>query len=470
MAPAGQTGAGTDRKRRRNKNKMKKQVLCVSLAVSLAAAMGAYGAVPVAETELSYKGNLSICLYTASEDAEDYGGCDTANAVIEEWNEIHPDITIEKNIFTEDEYDQQITALAEENALPDIFLFSGVNTSDWAEKGLILDLTDYIRKSPYNNDYEGTYFIPFRADGKAYGYPALTCSTGTVVIYDKALWQEAGFESFPGTWKEVLTAAEYFNRQGIDTIAFGNADLQQAERSFFSVLGDRYTGSDWFRSLVENNGAAFTDSSFIKALDELQYLFTEEKIFNDDFNVVTNEQAREFYITGNAAAYIGSSSDEVYIWEALKEADPEKFENMGFASLPQPIDASKSPTSQNMTLAYAFAVNPAISEDPDKLEAAVDLVQEATGPAFSSLAAENYALSGLTAPGDADISSFDRITQDFFKWSYIETEKCPTYDTYIDSNIWLTLAEDLKTLLSGELAPEEAAYDVQAVYKPDTLQ
>ena len=445
---------------------MKKQIICVSLAASMAAAMGVYGAVPVAETELSYKGNISICMYTVPEDAEDFGGCDAANAVIEEWNEAHPDIALEKNIFTEDEYDREIAALAEENALPDIFLLSGINTEDWAEKELILDLTDYIRKSPYNSDYEGTYFIPFRADGKAYGYPALTCSTGTVVIYDKALWQEAGFENFPGTWKDVLTAAEYFNQQGIDTIAFGNADPYMAVRSFFSVLGNRYTGSDWFRSLVEHGGAAFTGGDFIKALDEMKYLFTEEKIFNDDFGMVTNEQAREFYITGNAAAYIGSSSDEAYVWEALQEVDPEKYENMGFASLPQPINAAKAPTSQNMSLDYAFAVNPAVADDPDKLAAAVDLVQEATGPAFSSLAAERYALSGLTAPGDADLSSFDRITQDFFKWSYIDTEKCPTYDTYIDSNIWRTLAADLQALLSGRLTPEEAASDVQAVYKP----
>ena len=32
----------------------------------------------------------------------------------------------------------------------------------------------------------------------------------------------------------------------------------------------------------------------------MQRLFTDTKIFNEDFNVVTNEDAREYYISGDA--------------------------------------------------------------------------------------------------------------------------------------------------------------------------
>ena len=445
---------------------MKKQVICVSLAVSLAAAMGVYGEAPDAQTGLAYKGELSACWYTAPEGSEDFGGCEAFTAVAGEWQEAHPEITLEGNVFSEEEYDQQISLLADEGSLPDVFLLKDVNTADWAEKGLILDLTDYIRKSTYNSDYEGTFFTPFRADGKAYGYPALTAGTGTVVIYDKGLWAEAGFEQFPGTWKDVLTASEYFRNQGIDTIAFGNAGYEQGLDSFFSVLANRYTGSDWFRSLYERKGAAFTDGDFKNALQEMQYLFTEETIFNDDFNQVTNEQAREFYITGCAAAYIGSSRDEAYIWQALQETDPEKFENLGFASLPQPINASKGKNSQNMVLHYAAAINPAAADDPDKLAAAVDFVQEVTGKAFASYAAENYALAGLTAPGEADLSSFDAATQDFFRWSYADTDICQTYDPYLGSGVRDTLAWELAQLMNREVSPEDAAAILQDVYNP----
>mgnify|MGYP002667276583 CR=1 FL=1 len=93
-------------------------------------------------------------------------------------------------------------------------------------------------------------------------------------------------------------------------------------------------------SLVAKSGAAFTDDTFVSALTEMQRLFTDTKIFNEDFNVVTNEDAREYYISGDAAAFIGGNWDESYIWATLKDSDEEKWNNMGFAVLPQPADAT----------------------------------------------------------------------------------------------------------------------------------
>ena len=43
-----------------------------------------------------------------------------------------------------------------------------------------------------------------------------------MVIYDKAMWKEAGYDTFPSTWEDVEKASEYFQEQGIDTVAFGN--------------------------------------------------------------------------------------------------------------------------------------------------------------------------------------------------------------------------------------------------------
>lgn len=149
------------------------------------------------------------------------------------------------------------------------------------------------------------------------------------MIYDKAMWKEAGYDQFPSTWEDVEKASEYFNGKGITTVAFGNGGKWQANSDFLSTLGNRYTGPDWFMSLVAKNGAAFTDDTFVSALTEMQRLFTDTKIFNEDFNVVTNEDAREYYISGDAAAFIGGNWDESYIWAALKDADEEKFNNMG---------------------------------------------------------------------------------------------------------------------------------------------
>ena len=445
----------------------KRPALSAVLATAMVASLGmtAAAATDVAANDLAYKGELEIMHYSTSEESEGNGGSDGFRTVLAAWDEAHPDITLNQNVLANAEYKTQIATLAAAGDLPDVFLLQGMNTKDWAKQGLVYDLTDAIKASPYYNDYVQNYFTPFKDGDSIYGYPVLTGGTCTVVIYDKAMWKDAGYDTFPSTWEDVEKASEYFNEQGITTVAFGNGGKWQANSDFLSTLGNRYTGPDWFLSLINKGGAAFTDEAFVKALTEMQHLFTETSIFNEDFNAVTNEDAREYYISGDAAAFIGGNWDESYIWATLKDSDEEKWNNMGFAVLPQPADATEAPTSQNIGLGYAVAISSKVAEDPDKLAAAIDLAQEVTGPAFASYVAENYALGGLTKVGDVDLSSFDQITQDFYNYSYVDTEPCEIYDSYITNAVWDVLNTDLQTMMNGEISPEDVAANAQKAYE-----
>ena len=447
----------------------KRQVVSIALASAMAASMGlsAAAATDVAATDLAYKGELELMHYSTSEEADGNGGSDAFRTTIANWEAAHPDITLNQNVIANAEYKTEIATLAAADDLPDVFLLQGMNTIAWADQGLVMDLTDTIKASPYYDQYNQAYFTPFTVGDKIYGFPALTGGTCTVVIYDKQMWKDAGFDTFPSTWEDVEKASEYFNEQGITTIAFGNGGQWQANSDFLSTLGNRYTGPEWFSSLIAKDGAAFTDDTFVAALKEMQHLFNETKIFNEDFNAVTNEDAREYYISGDAAAFIGGNWDESYIWASLQDTD--KFDQMGFAVLPQPADATEAPNSQNIGLGYAVAINPKVAEDPDKLAAAIDLAQELTGPAFASYVAENYALGGLTKVDDVDLSGFDQITQDFYNWSYVDTDPCEIYDSYIDSAVWSVLNTDLQTMMNGEMSPEDVAANAQAAYEENYL-
>lgn len=418
-----------------------------------------------AATEGGYAGELEIMHYSTSEESQGNGGSDGFRTVLAQWDEAHPDITLTQNVLANAEYKTQIATLAAADDLPDVFLLQGMNTIEWAKQGLVLDLTDTIKASPYYADYNTAYFTPFTTEDRIYGYPCLTGGTCTVVIYDKQMWKDAGYDAFPSTWEEVEKAAEYFNGQGITTVAFGNGGKWQANSDFMSTLGNRYTGPEWFSSLIAKSGAAFTDAEFVAALAETQRLFTQTEIFNPDYNAVTNEDAREYYISGDAAAFIGGNWDESYIAATLQESDPDKWANIGFAVLPQPADATKAPDSQNIGLGYAVAINPKVAEDPAKLEAAIDLAEYITGPAFSSFVAENYALGGLTKVADVDLSGFDQITQDFYNWSYVDTSTCEIYDSYINSAVWDVFNTDLQDLMNGDKTPEEVAANAQAAYE-----
>ena len=447
-----------------------KKLVSLLLAVMMLASIGFAFAeekeVAVAANTLEYKGELELMHYSTSEESQGNGGSDGFRSVIAAWEAAHPEIKLNQNVLANAEYKTQIATLAGANDLPDVFLLPGMNTIAWAEAGLVLDMSDIIKASPYYADYNSAFFAPFTTpDGKIYGLPALTGGTCTVVIYDKAMWKEAGYDAFPTTWAEVEKADEYFEAQGIDTIAFGNGGQWQMNSDFVSTLGNRYTGPEWFSSLIAKTGAKFTDEAFVAALTETQRLFKDTKIFNEDFNAVTNEDAREYYIAGEAAAFIGGNWDESYIAAVLKADNEEKFNNIGFAVLPQPADATKAPTSQNIGLGYAMAINPKVAEDPAKLAAAIDLCYELTGPAFSNFVAKYYALGGLTKVADVDLSNFDAITQDFYKWSYVDTETCEIYDSYINSAVWSVLNTGMQAMCNGEKTPQEVANETQAAYE-----
>ena len=349
----------------------RKKMVSTALAAALVAAMGATtvvsAATPVANNDLAYKGDINLMHFSTSEEAEGNGGSDGFRTTLKAWEDAHSDISVKENVLANDEYKTQIATLAAAGDLPDVFLLQGMNTKQWAKQGLIMDLTDTIKASPYYDDYEQDYFTPFKDGDKVYGYPVLTGGTCTVVIYDKQMWKDAGYDKFPDNWDDVEKASEYFNGKGITTVAFGNGGQWQANSDFLSTLGDRYTGKDWFQSLIDGSGAAFTDDKFVAALKEMQHLFTETKIFNEDFNSVTNEDAREYYISGDAAAFIGGNWDESYIAATLKADDEDKYNNIGFAVLPQPADATEDADSQNIGLGYAVAFNSKVADDPDPM-------------------------------------------------------------------------------------------------------
>lgn len=322
---------------------------------------------PAAETapasgDLAYSGNISIMHYSTSEESEGNGGSDGFRTCLANWQNAHGNITLDEEVLANDDYKTQIATRAAADDLPDVFLLQGMNTISWANQGLMYDLTDSIKNSPYADQYKMDYMIPFTANDKYWAYPALTGGTCTVVIYDSAMWKEAGFDTFPTTWADVEKAAEYFSGQGIDTIAFGNSGQWQLNSCFVSCLGYQYTGTQWFADIIAGTGN-FEDPNFVAALTETQRLFHDTNIFNKDFNAINNEDAREYYISGDAAAFIGGNWDASYI-QATLEGDPKK-DTTKFAVLPQAADSTKYEKFQNIGLGYGMAISAKAAQDPD---------------------------------------------------------------------------------------------------------
>ncbi len=414
---------------------------------------------PAADTTAAYTGELEIMHFSTSEESQGNGGSDGFRTVLGEWEAANSDVTLVQTVLNNDNYKTQIATLAAANDLPDVFLLQGMNTKDWASQGLIMDMTDIIAASPYASQYDNSLFYPFSTDDKIYGLPALTGGTCCVVVYDSKAYADAGFDKFPETWDEIVAAKDKFG--GADPIAFGNSGKWQMNSCFLSTIGDRFTGADWTHSLIEKGGAAFTDKVFVDALTFTQDIFASG-IFNDDFNAINNEEAREYYISGDAAAFIGGNWDVSYIYAS---ADKDLVERTKFAVVPQPAGATGSTKSHDIGLGYAVALNANLANDPEKLAAAIDLAEYITGPAFAEYVAINYALGGLTKVSNVDLSEFDQWTQDFYNFSYVDNNACEIYDSYITGAVWDQLNTDLQTMVNGDIAPADVAANAQKAYE-----
>lgn len=411
---------------------------------------------------LAYKGKISMMHFSTSEESEGNGGSDGFRTMIQQWTDANPDIDLEQNVLANDEYKSKIATLAGANDLPDVFLLQGMNTKAWADQGLILDMTDIVNKSPYSSQYDLSKFYPFQYNGKTYGLPALTEGTCAIVAYDSELWKEAGFDAYPTTWDDILKAKSFFDDKKVTEVAFGNKDKWNMNSCFLSTIGDRFTGSDWYHSLIEKTGAKFTDSAFVEALKFTQEIF-QSGVFNKDFNAITNEDAREYYIDGSAASVICGNWDISYIGATLKDSDPELYARTKFAVIPQPAGATGSTNTHNTGMGYAVAINAKVADDPDKLAACVDLAYKLTGADFATYVAENYALSALTKVDSVDMSKFDQYTTDFY--NYYQNPGCEIYDSFLTGAVWDVLNTDLQTMVNGEIDPETVAANAQKAYE-----
>ncbi len=423
-----------------------------------------------AATVNSYAGEINFMHFSTSEEvAGKNGGADAFRTAIAQWEEANPDITLKQDILANDDYKTQIATKAAADDLPDVFLLQGMNTISWSNQGLILDLSEYITGSPYASAYNMDYLVPFTTGGKYYAFPALTGGTCCVVIYDSQMWSDIGYDAFPTTWADVEAAAAAFASSDqyadVDTIAFGNGGQWQMNSDFISCLAYQYTGTDWYADIIAGGGnSKFTDDAFVAALTETQRLFKDTSIFNSNFNSVTNEDAREYFIAGDAAAFIGGNWDWSYIYDNLKTNDPDKFANMKVAVLPKVADGTYTDNFQNIGLGYGVAISSKVASDPDKLAACVDLAQYLTGPAFATYVGANYALGGFCS-ADVDLSAFDQQTVDFYNFSYVDNKGCEIYDSYVDGSVWSVLNTEMQEMTNGSKDPATVAADTQAAYE-----
>lgn len=427
---------------------MKKKLMALLLVMSMGATLNVYAADGGDKVEISILTDVSRSVVGES----GYGtGFYTA---LDEWQEEHPEVQINIEEMDQTSYQTKITALGSSDDMPDVFMLKGSWTKNFVDNGWVQDITDDLDADPeWKDAYIEGAFDNATQDGRIYGVPRESLSTG-LIFYNSDMWAEIGYEEFPTTWDELMDAVDKFQEKGVTAFVMGNKPNWPAESCWLSTLGDRFTGTDWTRSILNGDGAAFTDDAFVSALAAFQEL-ADRGAFNADINSIDDQEQQTVYFNKKAAAIANGT----WFIPSVDNAAPDDVKAATkLAVLPAVNGGAENQNTVSGGCVWFTSLSNKV-EDETKRELCMDLIKALTGKRVADITASYGGVTPWAAP-EYDEASVPELYTEYLNLME-NVVNVPVYDACMDSGVIETLNQGLQSLLIGETTPEELASDVQ---------
>jgi raffinose/stachyose/melibiose transport system substrate-binding protein len=377
-------------------------------------------------------------------------------ASIKRFLDANPNVTLDRETIANADMTAKTQTLGPAGELPDIYTLKGQQAEAFVRNGWALSLDDMLNRDPaWKNAFKAGVFSNFTQNGKIYGIPYQV--TNTCVFYNDKILKDAGFTEFPKNWADLVAMAKTLKDKGITPIVLGNVGKWPAESAIMSTLGNRFTGTEWYQNIREKNGKAmWTDPEFVASLQALKDL-VDVGAFNTDVNSITDQQARQVFMNGNAAMTIDGT------W-ALGDFDanaPDAVKAViKIAALPTVSGGKGEQNAITGGAGWAYAVNPKV--DPTKLALIEKLLREISGPEFGKQQAETGSLTAIT-PNVYTLPAKLAITRDFDAFQK-NRPFLPVYDHQLSSATMEAMQNGLQNLFIGRVTPQALAADIQAAY------
>ncbi|MFM9276739.1 extracellular solute-binding protein [Paenibacillus jiagnxiensis] len=364
----------------------------------------------------------------------------TMRRLIDEFQQEHPDVTVDSQPIPTDAYRQRIQTVAAAKEMPDLFLtYAGSFTDEFQKAGLIQPITSVLEE---NKDWADG-FLPgatdiYTYDGEVYSAPVAMSAT-SFLFYNKDIFEQNGV-AVPTTWEELLTAIEKFKRAGITPIALGNQAPWVAQSTLFSVLADRVTGSDWFMNAKDGNGASFTEPQFLESLNDFKQL-VDAGAFPEGANSLDNTQAEQQFIQGNAAM-IMNGAWSISNWAAA--ASEEQINKVGITVFPAMPNGLGEVNTITGGPGGGFVLNANI--EGEKLKLAKELFYKLSNADAQKAIAESNSMVMYNV--DIDES---KVTPLFYTaFNLVKTLKfSPVYDLYLSAAGGEAINNGLQEIMLG---------------------
>lgn len=167
-------------------------------------------------------------------------------AIIEAYQEIHPEVTINLTLQSSTEYDQaQTTALAGREPIDIIVSNGGQYLEGRATNGMAEPLNAYMEASGFDTSIYSDAFETTAIDGMYYGLPYR--DSVIILIYNKTYFDERGVEypTADTTWDELLDIAEQVTwGEGADKVYGFFCAARNTDWDMMAAINGTYSTSE----------------------------------------------------------------------------------------------------------------------------------------------------------------------------------------------------------------------------------
>lgn len=429
---------------------MKKKICAALLGVcmlfSMSGCSGAPSSVPTPTVSSSTapQGEASVSeepvtikfWYSANEsDPTDYWGV-WHRENIKLFQEMYPNVTIEPTVIGDaTQYLTKITAEIAAGNAPDVFqawLFGRL--TPFVEAGRIEPLDDLFEKYPEMQEIiPETSRVPGSVDGKVYALPCQ--SSGEVIFYNKAIFEENGF-SVPHTYEELKEIVAKCNEKGIIPIGMGN-DCVWLGSVPYSMYFQRKFGNELYNKVLIEQQALFDSEEFIEAGQELANM-VELGFFTPNANAVKAEEAQASFKESRAAMYIDGTWRAAPYYEALGD-------DLGFFNFPNVEDGLGS----SSVWIKSFDGGLAISADSTKKDVAKAFYAFMFSRERQKAYGEYGALLATTGI-ELDPDKVNPITQELNEALGSTTESFGIWDNLLGTNLGAEFNKTTQAIIGGK--------------------
>ena len=368
--------------------------------------------------------------------------------LMDAWDALHPDITLEREFGFNEPYHDKLQAMAVAGQLPDImFLWPGKRTGYVTGSGQVKDLSSWVNQVA--DQFAPAAVAPQGPNGEMWELPEQVTATH-VMFTNTRILDELGLE-FPATFEELIQQGPAIRDAGYIPVAMDNKDGWQMQSCLLSALVARAGGKEWLNA-ARVGDASFEDPQFIDALRAVEAL-SQYDMFSPGINQADYGEALNAFASGEAVYFIDGGWRTNEVAELMPE---DAYTYVDFNVIPAlPVD-EVMPASSAIVAGTGFGMNADL--EGEEAEAAWEWIYYFAGPVGSEIKAGQGWLPAVKIELPADIPPLLNKLVAFLN----VTPGGYVIDAVMDAEGMGTLHPALQEMMFGNMTPAEVGAEYEA--------